>query len=653
MDGRSHSFTRHTMCAVYPSFTDAGASNPNLTSNPTGDGWASNPNLTSNPTGDGWAAPALSDSTSPPLLHSGDSAPASAAVLSAIADRFASPDSTCDGAYLHLPASSIRSQLLIFGGMESGINNNHPQFFGDVKILLAIGAPGRPRDESDEAEPVLVWVVAPIHVARASFVPAPRIHHSACIVDLPESRGGPRHIVFGGLSEHIMGDVHSLRLGNFARYTLGKIDSTGSISNRMFSSSSIKNSHSTGLGLGLGLNSHSTGPSIGDVAAQWSLEWEEVVVQAGPQPGGRYAHSMTTCATTDGEELMVLVGGTDERSQVPLSDVWILHIVDSRRSQSLARPSSHSLMVRWERVGTELRAPLVKAPPGRMMHQALSVRPGHVLVFGGCHGSLRESHPEQSSVLELHLRRLDDSATACSWGYLANDRVPGGGCPSQVCLDRQIEVQSEPTTTLMTDCLHADLLQLFRSGLRADLVFDLGPGYAGDGSSAEPIVAHEVLVSRRCDVLRTMIEWQRERRDESSSGNGVQVLSVLDDEAAFRDPPGEGADEDHEAGRRERHCARRRVFRAMLEYLYTDTLLCSTGDVTALLALANRYQLSRLSQLCEGFLARQVTVDSAGPLLQYADWFSLETLKVCQAHVNFNVLLKCRIYQYDTCNLPE
>ena len=563
-DRKMCSRLRHSMCVVYPSGPK-----------------------------DAWTAP-------PPASASGSpsSEGAGSEVLSAVAARFAPLAARGEDDYLKQPASSIRAQFIIFGGLQAGEAGHHATFFGDAKFLLAIAA--QMQSDQDEQEPLLCWVVPPITSGIvAARVPQPRIHHSACIANLPESRGGVRHLIFGGLGAiETLGDLKSLRLGNFARYASQEVMGD---------------------------------PSVGDVLGQWSLEWEEVVVVSGDAPSRRYGHTMTACTLTDGEEVYVLVGGSnDAQNQLPLSDVWILHIVDAGRSSALPQLRNYILTVRWERVRASLDAPLKVAPQPRMLHQAISVRPGHVLIFGGCHGMLNNSYPEQSCVYELRVQRQTAATTACRWGY--NSAVPaaeageGGGCP-----DRQVEVRSEPTTTLSTDCLHSDLLELFRGARRCDLKFVLGPDCA-------PIWAHKALVARRCDVLKTMMEWQRERCGEGPEDDACLSLCVLDDEAPLPPPELEGdpqeADPQEAEQQRLRQDGRRRVFSAMLDFLYSDTLLCAADDVTSLLSLSNRYQLSRLSQLCEAFLSRQVSDDSAGPLLQYADWYTLDTLKaVCFSQI--------------------
>ncbi|CAM9780979.1 unnamed protein product [Discosporangium mesarthrocarpum] len=70
------------------------------------------------------------------------------------------------------------------------------------------------------------------------------------------------------------------------------------------------------------------------------------------------------------------------------------------------------------------------------------------------------------------------------------------------------------------------------------------------------------------------------------------------------------------------------VFRALLTYLYTDTLqLQKPEDIMELLVVANQYTLDGLVSLCEGFLQGVLDEDNAPTLYHYADALGMPTFE--------------------------
>ena len=122
---------------------------------------------------------------------------------------------------------------------------------------------------------------------------------------------------------------------------------------------------------------------------------------------------------------------------------------------------------------------------------------------------------------------------------------------------------------------------------------------------------HMAIIAQRCVVLRMLLQHTSPNED------GVRVLEVTDELGL-------------ELGQR------RRVFGYLLSYLYSDVLhsTCAVEDASLLLLLADQFQLPRLHQLCEGYLYRNITMETVGPLLQFSFAYNLDTLKVsCMGYV--------------------
>lgn len=582
---------RHSMCSIYPSRAAA----PFDTNHPS--------------------------TAASPVTHTN-----SDQILDALSERLSQVTTDAFGsleAWMNFPASSIVSMHIVFGGLAP---SQTVVFNDDTMVLLAMAPPSTNKKRASthrspsnrleaEASPVFAWI-APKLVGQSvpSFQPDSRIHHSACIIPLPEATGGSRHIVYGGLSpQQILGDVRSLRLGNFAQP-----------------------------------NGAAAGPSkeqnsVMGACQRWNLEWEEVIVN-GASPDPRYGHTMTLITTTENEQVLVLVGGTSYRGQVSMLEIWLLTVTDAQPPRIPGNNRS-CITVRWDKAATTIGLPI---PPPRMLHQTI-VHPQHsesLLVFGGTMGHLNSSTCVEACMFQLDIAPSSGSSSNMSpwtfkWSHYSNqpDGRNGGDAPASsrvISADTQLEAQCEPSIVITADTLHQDLATLFQAG-HGDICFEL-KCRAKAPSVGGRIYAHRALIVRRCSVMRTMLEWEDERKDAcsekcdngSQDDEGVPVIQILDDD--FMDEV--DATEDTYRQRSEQ---RLRVFRSMVEFLYSDSLSCAPDDVTALLSLANRYGLQRLSQLCEHFLVRQVTSDSAGPLLQYADWLNLETLKA----VCFTNVLRC------------
>jgi len=345
----------------------------------------------------------------------------------------------------------------------------------------------------------------------------------------------------------------------------------------------------------------------------------------------------------------------------PLNEIHLLHIEELRSPKSRALHGNNSIRVRWERVFVDNTA-TIPHPPSRSLHSALPAPangPLSMIIFGGAKGNNVENRDSNSNASEVFtLRFYRDKKTGAFRASWLEDVVE----------QAQVELRPEPVVTPLAESLHDDLLKLLlaaqheqqqQKDASADMdtsdtkgatfsrsISDgcLSPSMRGDVSfrlsndvalssllhfsikeevqlqethslqlpkqtAAVDVLlyAHKALVCRRCDIIQAMCAW--------SSETGRSVLNMgplLDDQ---QEPA-------------EKH----RLFAALLQFLYSDTLVCANDDITSLLAFANQFNMLRLSQLCEGFLCREVTLENCGSLLQYADWFSLDTLKaVCFA----------------------
>ncbi|KAL9228647.1 hypothetical protein vseg_004202 [Gypsophila vaccaria] len=99
-----------------------------------------------------------------------------------------------------------------------------------------------------------------------------------------------------------------------------------------------------------------------------------------------------------------------------------------------------------------------------------------------------------------------------------------------------------------------------------------------------------------------------------------------------------------------------RVFKAMLHFVYRDTLMDDEGDeplmpfgsscespisewlITRVLAAADKYGLDRLRQLCESSLCQKIDVSTVGEILALADCHHAAELKgVCLRYAAENL----------------
>ncbi|TVU42033.1 hypothetical protein EJB05_08415, partial [Eragrostis curvula] len=76
------------------------------------------------------------------------------------------------------------------------------------------------------------------------------------------------------------------------------------------------------------------------------------------------------------------------------------------------------------------------------------------------------------------------------------------------------------------------------------------------------------------------------------------------------------------------------VFKALLDYIYTDTLSAmddgqdeNHGTIRGLLVAADRYRLGRLKLLCEHELCKAVTVENVVKMLEFANDLHCDVLK--------------------------
>ncbi|KAJ3669923.1 hypothetical protein LUZ60_010247 [Juncus effusus] len=111
-----------------------------------------------------------------------------------------------------------------------------------------------------------------------------------------------------------------------------------------------------------------------------------------------------------------------------------------------------------------------------------------------------------------------------------------------------------------------------------------------------------------------------------------------------------------------------KVFKAMLHFIYSDTLVddavlsssCSTSSIFdslagKLLAAADKYELDRLRLLCESYLCKDVNVNSVASTLALADQFHAAELKaVCLkfAAENLSAVIRSDGFEYLKENCP-
>ena len=187
-----------------------------------------------------------------------------------------------------------------------------------------------------------------------------------------------------------------------------------------------------------------------------------------------------------------------------------------------------------------------------------------------------------------------------------------------------LAIPQEPPVVVLPSTLALDLLQLLafdkdgggeREGGRAGGVFrhtvgvrveeEGEEGRAGGQDGGEVVWAHKSFLTKRCPHFQAMLG--------SGMREASQPIITLTDVT----PP---------------------VLRALLVYIYTDTLQATAAVQTVLLPLlllAHRYGLSPLVALCSGYL-RQALVDrgSCLDILKWSDAYQLRELKeTCMAVV--------------------
>lgn len=142
-----------------------------------------------------------------------------------------------------------------------------------------------------------------------------------------------------------------------------------------------------------------------------------------------------------------------------------------------------------------------------------------------------------------------------------------------------------PCGVMTTAAYLQNMHELLRDSAFADVVFLLGE---------ERVPAHRAILSARSAHFRAMFSsGMRESQEEE-----VRIPSI-----------------------------RPHIFRAMLEYIYTDTVEITADIAIELYEAADLYALDSLKNRCEHVLERQISVDNAAALLQVSDELGATALK--------------------------
>ncbi|CAL8465476.1 g5012 [Coccomyxa elongata] len=256
---------------------------------------------------------------------------------------------------------------------------------------------------------------------------------------------------------------------------------------------------------------------------------------------------------------------------------------------------------------------------------------------------LMKGRSRQQGAVKISCARQDPNARNCHGyrkfvkrsvlenlnnGYLVNDTivirytielvVSTGGA-----LTRQpgSNVPKLPLIQVPSSTLGTELGSLLENGEGADVKFKVDD---------EELAAHRIILMARSPVFHALLN--------SEMREGVEGVVTIED---VRGP----------------------VFRALLHFVYTDCLpeeLEGTNlDVAMaqhLLVAADRFQLSRLRQICERRLCETVEVDSVATTLSLAEQNHAEELKrVCLEFVsrNLQVVMVSEGYQHMVSSCPQ
>lgn len=313
-----------------------------------------------------------------------------------------------------------------------------------------------------------------------------------------------------------------------------------------------------------------------------SMTWTQVVCE-GEKPGVRASGS--ACVLDD--DRMLVFGGYDGTDF--LDDLWVLH---TQRDPSLPH--------RWEKIKPPLPAKRKgdKAtwPQARSGHSQ-EVVGNLVLFFGGRYRSGRfndvnvldtESmtwHKPAPSGSEPQPRKTHSTARVGDRIFLFGGHDGNAWLDDMHILDiRRIRTMLQPSLTVEvpSSSLLDDMLCLVEPGMGEDTHADVT--FVVEGV---PVRLHRAILSARSEYFKSMF----------ASGMSESSAATI-----------ELYDVSHE------------VFRAVVRFLYTDTLPPS-GEalVLPLLKEAQKMNLERLSRVCQRMLEARLDKTNAAALLEHAD----------------------------------
>ncbi|CAD8073051.1 unnamed protein product [Paramecium primaurelia] len=165
-----------------------------------------------------------------------------------------------------------------------------------------------------------------------------------------------------------------------------------------------------------------------------------------------------------------------------------------------------------------------------------------------------------------------------------NTIVIFGGNDSEKSYNDVYMLKQQSTIKLAESTLKQDFSSILFSPILSDITFFV---------DNQEIHAHKIILASRCEYFKTLF-----LNEQFNLGDKLVITETTIN-----------------------------VFKAILQYIYTDEVLIDSYIVYDLLALADKYMLQRLKNLCEDHLIKNISLKNVIEVVNLADKFSAQELK--------------------------
>ncbi len=330
-----------------------------------------------------------------------------------------------------------------------------------------------------------------------------------------------------------------------------------------------------GCGVGGALNDFAV-LDISSLKYRKCVQWLEVDVRGNP-PTARYHHKALKVSETQ----FYIIGGSNARTR---DDLYLVTLENASVTATSGRAN-----LLCEKVNVEMGT----FPESSSFRSATYSRHKNAIyVFGG--QSIRNSNDENTfkGMYKLQLPALNED-------FVKGHRISR--------IKSVVEDFGElPCISIPKHNFGHDMIKLFESALFTDVDFkviaDQNQDDGNNGNSLEKpnfvtVKAHKCILVARSERFKALLLGGM---SESCSETGKPIVL---------------------------NGVRESVFKALLSYIYSDSLLESVRAdyqlVMELYIVANEYTLLRLIRLCEGILLRLLEVENAAEFLEFSDQYGM------------------------------